>query len=105
MASHINQVILEGHLLTNPTTEPDGTVTVTLQNHEEWKDRDAQPQARENMLGIIALPGQMARDLLSFRAKEHVIIVGKLETRAIPGPKGGTATKTKIRLCKISRPA
>ena len=105
MASHINQVILAGHLLTNPVEQQDGSVIATLQNHEEWRDEANQPQSRENMLGLLALRGRMAEKLLSFKAKDAVIIIGKLETRTTEGPRGGKETKTKVRLCNISRPA
>ena len=105
MASHINQVILAGNLLTSPVEQEDGSVITTLQNHEEWRDDAGTPQSRENMLGLIALKGQMSRKLLTFRATDAVIIVGKLETRATSGPRGGQQTKTKVRICAISRPA
>ena len=104
MASHINQVILAGNLLTNPVEQEDGSVIATLQNHEEWRDAAGLPQSRENMLGIIALPGKMSRSLLNFRATDAVIVIGNLETRTTIGPRGGKETKTKVRLSAISRP-
>lgn len=105
MASDINNSILSGHLLTDPVQQEDGSVIVTLQNHEEWRDKQERPQSRENMLGLLALPGEMAAKLLTFRAKQRVIIIGKLETRTTTGPRGGKETKTKVRICAISRPA
>lgn len=105
MASDINNCILSGHLLTDPVKQEDGTVIVTLQNHEEWRDAKGQPQQRENMFGLLALPGTMAEKLLTFHAHNRVIIVGNLETRTTQGPRGGTQTKTKVRICAISRPA
>lgn len=104
MASHINNSLLSGHLLTAPVEQPDGTVIVTLQNHEEWRDASGQAQSRENMIGLIALQGEMARKLLSFRAKDAVIVVGKIETRTTIGPRGGKETKTKVRISAIARP-
>lgn len=105
MASDINNSILSGHLLTNPVQQDDGSVIVTLQNHEEWRDAKGVQQSRENMLGLLALQGDMAAKLLTFRAHQRVIIIGKLETRPVSGPRGGSGTKTKIRICSISRPA
>lgn len=105
MASDINNTILSGHLLTDPVPQEDGTVIVTLQNHEEWRDAKGIAQSRENMIGLLALPGEIATKLMTFRAKQRVIIIGKIETRQVAGPRGGSGTKTKVRICSISRPA
>ena len=105
MPSDINNAILSGHLLTDPVEQADGSVIVTLQNHEEWRDARNLPQSRENMIGLLALPGEMAQKLLTFRANQRAIIVAKIETRTTTGPRGGKETKTKLRICAISRPA
>jgi hypothetical protein len=105
MPSHINQCLLEGHLVTAPAKQEDGSVLATLQNHEEWTDDNHQPQSRDNMLGLRAI-GRMASKLLTFPGGTHLLVLAKAETAQMPpGPRGGTQTKTKFRVVNLSRPS
>ena len=105
MPSHINQCLLEGHLVTAAVKQEDGSAVVCLQNHEEWTDDNHQPQSRENMLGLRAI-GRMAAKLMSFPGGSHLLILAKAETAQLPpGPRGGIQTKTKFRVVNISRPS
>ena len=102
MASHYNFLQVEGTLLRAPVVREDGHVEATLMNHEEWTDAARQLQTRENMLGIIALPGTKAAALLAASpAGRHLIVLGRLRTVQTHGPRGGTQTKTKIMIRKL----
>jgi hypothetical protein len=104
MPSHINQCLLEGHLVTAAVKQEDGSAVVCLQNHEEWTDDNHQPQSRENMLGLRAI-GRMAAKLMTFPGGSHLLILAKAETTTTTGPRGGSQTKTKFRVVNISRPS
>lgn len=106
MASQLNGVMLEGHLLTAPTlTEVDGEkpyCTASLCNREEWRGADGAARKRENMIGIVA-HGETAQKLAALQVGAHVTFLGKLQTTEseVVGPRGGKSTKTKVRVTQI----
>ncbi len=107
MRNHINNLQLEGHILTSPTLRDDGHVEATLQSHEGWLDASGALKTRENMLGLIALPDSpAARWLKEAKAGTRILVIGSLRTHDIPpGPRGGQPkTKTKIRIRQIYLP-
>ena len=107
MASQLNGVMLEGHLLTAPVlTENDGEkpyCSASLCNREEWiNPADGSARKRENMIGIIA-HGETAKKLAKLQAGAHLTFLGKLQTTEsdVVGPRGGKSTKTKVRVTQI----
>lgn len=104
MASEINNIVIEGHLLGTPIFREDGHIEFTLQNHEEWTSPTHGRQSRENLFGVITLPHtQPAKVMEQCPANAALTILGSLRTTTTTGPRGGTQTKTKISARRILR--
>lgn len=106
MRSHINNLQVEGHILNTPILRPDGHVEATLQSHEVWQDATGAVKSRENMLGLLALPEtSSARWLKDAKPGTRILVIGSLRTHETPpGPRGGTTTKTKLRIRSLYLP-
>lgn len=106
MPSDLNFCVLAGHLLDDPqdftASQPDSlpTVIASIASEEEWVGRDGVKRARTNRIGILA-HGNLARRLLDLPKGTHVTCHGKLQTTELTGPRGGTTTKTKIRITSL----
>lgn len=103
MASQVNNIVIEGNLVRTAVIREDGHVEATIQNHEEWANKEGDPRTRENMFGVIATPNtRAAAALAKMTPGTGFTILGSLRTvEEPPGPRGGLRTKTKIHIRKI----
>ena len=78
--NHLNSVLIEGFLTTDPKTTVDGQVFLHLKSWRFWKDEDLEYHKTESHISVQVLEKSKRRVLdLDLEEGHHVRIVGRLE--------------------------